>query len=56
MVDAVRERVLEALLLCGAATADLFCDFYPNTVAREEDRGRVIVAVAAGHPVRVHMY
>ncbi len=54
VVDSMLKCVLEALFFDGAGAADLFGGLNPDAIAREEDCGRVVVAVTCGHPRRVH--
>ena len=54
MIDAHVESVVEARILDWAGSTNLLGSFNANAVAREEHRGRVIIAVAGCHPVVFH--
>lgn len=54
VIDAHVESVIEAGILDWAGSTDLLGSFNAHAVAREEHRGRVIVAVAGCHPVVFH--
>jgi hypothetical protein len=56
MIDAGPQGVLQARRLDWAGPTDLLGDLNTDSIAREEDGGRMIVAVAFSHPCAFHGY
>jgi hypothetical protein len=56
VVDAVGQRIFEALLDDRTLGADTLCSLNPEPVTREEDVRRKVSALACSHPIRIHAH